>query len=551
MNNTIRGAGTIGYNGLAVVNGAAGTINANMTGAGLYINPSSMTNQGLMEATNGGILELVGGATFNNAAAHITANGSGSMVEFLSGPTVQGGTLTTVSGGTLGTLVSGNNVTLDGSTHGAITFAGTYSVTNNTSTYVAGTINNTGLIQISADNSTAALIMNGNVTLAGGGTVTLSTTGNGGNSYFYQNGGSTLTNVNNIIQGTGTIGYNGLAVVNGAAGIINANSLGSGLYLNVSAFTNQGLLEATNGGVLQLVGGATFDNAGANITSNGSGSMVEFLSSPTIQGGTLTTVSGGTLGTLVSGNNVTLDGSAHGAITLVGTYTITNNTSSYVAGTINNAGLIQMDAGNSTAALIMNGNVTLTGSGNVMLSTTGGGGNSYFYQNGGSTLTNVNNTIQGTGTIGYNGLTVINTAAGTIDANTRGAGLYLDPNSLTNQGLLEATNGGILQLAGTTFDNAGANIISNGSGSMVELLSSPTIQGGTLTNIGGGSLGILISGNNATLDGSAHGAITLVGTYSLTNNTSTYVMGTINNAGVIQIMPTTTTVALIIQGNVA
>ena len=102
----------------------------------------------------------------------------------------------------------------------------------------------------------------------------------------------TLTNVNNIIQGTGTIGYNGLAVVNGAAGIINANSLGSALYLNVSAFTNQGLLEATNGGILQLVGGATFDNSGAHITSNGSGSMVEFLSSPTIQGGTLTTVSG-------------------------------------------------------------------------------------------------------------------------------------------------------------------------------------------------------------------------------------------------------------------
>ncbi len=161
-----------------------------------------------------------------------------------------------------------------------------------------------------------------------------------------------------------------------------------------------------------------------------------------------------------------------------------------------------------------------------MLSTTGGGGNSYFYQNGGSTLTNVNNTIAGTGTIGYNGLTVINTAAGVIDANASpGAGLYIDPISLTNQGLLEATNGGVLQLAGTTFNNAGAHITSNGTGSVVEFLSTPTIQGGTLKTVGGASLGTLVSGNNAILDGTTHGAITLAGTYTLTNNTSTYAVG--------------------------
>jgi hypothetical protein len=56
--------------------------------------------------------------------------------------------------------------------------------------------------------------------------------------------------------------------------------------------------------------------------------------------------------------------------------------------------------------------------------------------------------------------------------------LYSGPElGLTNQGLLEATNGGVLQLAGTTFDNAGANIISNGSGSIVELLSWPDHSG--------------------------------------------------------------------------
>src|SRR6202050_4457155 len=304
---------------------------------------------------------------------------------------------------------------------------------------------------MNAANSTTALIIQGSVTLTGGGAVTLSTTGGGGNSYFYQNGGSTLTNVNNTIQGTGTIGYNGLTVINSAAGTIDANVPGAGLYMDPNSLTNQGLLEATNGGVLQLVG-TTFDNAGANIISNGSGSIVEFLSTPTIQGGTLTTVGGAALGTLVSGNNATLDGSTHGAITLAGTYTLTNNTSTYVLGTINNTGSIQMNAANSTTALIIQGSVTLTGGGTVTLSTTGGGGNAYFYQNGGSTLTNVNNTIQGTGIIGYNGLAVVN--EGTINANTAGAALQITTSTLTNQGLLESTGTGTLQLS-TPVTNSG------------------------------------------------------------------------------------------------
>ncbi len=553
VNNTIQGTGEIGYNGLAVVNEASGVINANSTGVAMYVNPAGLTNQGLLEATNGGILQLVGGVNFDNAGAHITSSGTGSMVQFLAGPTIQGGTLTTTGGGTLGTLVSGNSATLDASTHGPITIVGNYSITNNTSAYVEGTISNTGVIQIAADTTTAALIIEGSVTLTGSGTVTMSTTGNGGGAYIYQYGGSTLTNVNNLIQGAGEIGYNGLAVVNAAAGVINANISGQDLYMNPAGLTNQGLLEATNGGILQLAGGVNFNNTGAHITSSGTGSTVELLGGPTIQGGTLTTAAGGTFGILVSGNNATLDASSHGAITIIGTYSITNNTSTYVEGTINNTGVIQITAGTTTAALIVEGNVSLTGGGTVTMSTTGAGG-AYIYQYGGSTLTNVNNLIQGAGEIGYNGLAVVNQASGVIDSNgtPSGSALYLNPSSLTNQGLLEATNSAVLQLAGgENFNNSSGNILANGSSSMVQLLSGPTIQGGTLTTTGGGTLGTLVSGNNATLDGSTHGAITIVGSYSITNNTSTYAFGTINNIGAIQITAGTTTAALIVQGSLA
>ncbi|MGA2457143.1 MAG: MBG domain-containing protein, partial [Terriglobales bacterium] len=55
------------------------------------------------------------------------------------------------------------------------------------------------------------------------------------------------------IQGTGTIGNGGLAVINGAAGIINANAAGATLLVNSSGgLTNQGLLESTGTGTLQL-----------------------------------------------------------------------------------------------------------------------------------------------------------------------------------------------------------------------------------------------------------------------------------------------------------
>ncbi|MGC1583875.1 MAG: choice-of-anchor D domain-containing protein [Candidatus Acidiferrales bacterium] len=505
VNNSIQGMGIIGYNGLTVINGAAGTMDANTPAGALYLSVAGLTNQGLMEATSSGVLQLVGGATFNNAGAHITSNGTGSMVEFLSSPIIQGGTLTTVNGGALGTLVSGNGGTLDASTHGAITLIGTYSITNNTNTYAVGTLNNTGVIQVNADNTTAALITNGNLTLTGGGTVAMATTGNGGSAYVYQNVGSTtLTNVNNTIQGTGIIGYNGLAVVNGAAGIINANLSGSALYINPTALTNQGLMEATNGGVLQLVGGAIFNNSGAHITSNGSGSMVEFLSSPTIQGGTLTTVNGGALGNLVGGNNVTLDGNTQGPITIVGTYSVTNNTDAYAVGTINNTGVIQLMAGNTTTALITNGNVTLTGGGTVTMGTTGGGGNAYMYQNVGSTvLTNVNNTIQGTGIIGYNGLAVVN--EGTINANTAGATLQITTSTLTNQGLIESTGTGTLQLS-TPVTNSG-EIVPNGSPNAGSISNS-----NNLTQTSVGAVGVVIGGLTA---GTQYSQLNVSGTASL------------------------------------
>ena len=137
-------------------------------------------------------------------------------------------------------------------------------------------------------------------------------------------------------------------------------------------------------------------------------------------------------------------------------------------------------------------NVTLQGGGTVTLSTANGGGNAVLEQAaGGLTLTNVNNTIQGDGILGNNGLTIINQA--TINANSNGGAeinaLFIQGAAVTNTGLIEATNSGVLNINGVTVNNAGGNITANGGSASVQLYGNAAIQGGTLTNNGGAFFG--------------------------------------------------------------
>jgi hypothetical protein len=306
--------------------------------------------------------------------------------------------------------------------------------------------------------------------------------------------------------------------------------------------TNQGLIEATNNGVLQINGGV-INNAGANITANGSGASVQLLSGATIQGGNLNNNGGAFFGT-VSGYSAYLDGSTgSGQININGTYTGDYGSTTYLLGTINNLGTIQINAGagavNNTTLETSSPSVTLTGGGIVNLTTLNGGFTAFLYQaTGGETLTNLNNTIQGEGIIGYNGLTLVNTAGGTINANSTGIGisntLSLQGLDLTNQGLAEATNSGVLQINGITVNNAGGNITAN-TGAQVQLLGNATIQGGTLNNIGGVFLGT-VAGQQANLDGSTpSGQVTINGTYTADYGSNTLLYGTINNQGTIQV----------------
>ena len=166
------------------------------------------------------------------------------------------------------------------------------------------------------------------------------------------------------------------------------------------SLTNAGLVEATNNGVLDI-NGVIVNNQGGNITANGAGATVQLYGNADIEGGTLTNNGGAFFGT-PDGKTAILDGStAAGAVTINGTYTNGNNSTTFLLGTINNQGNILLNggSGNDSDLEIDSANVTLTGGGTVTLSTASGGGNAMIFQAaGGLTLENFNNTIQGAGT---------------------------------------------------------------------------------------------------------------------------------------------------------
>ncbi|HVP49988.1 MAG TPA: PEP-CTERM sorting domain-containing protein [Candidatus Bathyarchaeia archaeon] len=423
-----------------------------------------------------------------------------------------------------------------------MTISGTYLTPGNSSTNLFGSIKG-GTLQVNGGNNTnAELYVPGNVTLTGA-TVNLQTgtSGGGGDAYLYLQNGATLDIVNSTVQGEGFIYNNGTVINNQANGVINASQIGSSplyyLQLEYGTVNNTGLMEATNGGQLALYA-TTINNQGGNITNNTSGGTAGvYLYDSDVVGGNLNNNTSGFLGTPAGYSN-TLDGSTgQGAVTINGTYTTAGNAQTYIYGSIVNNGALQINGGgNTNSYLYLPSNVTLTGGGTVNLSTTtdGGGGDAYLYLYNGSTLDNVNNTIQGTGYIYNNGTVFNNHTAGVINATPLASSpvqfLQLEYGTFNNNGLIEASSNASLYFYAATVNNAG-NITNNssGTGSGVYVLGS-TLVGGTLNNTSGSFFGTP-NGYSAYLDGQTSGPLTLNGTYTGDYNSNTYLYGSFINNG--------------------
>ena len=117
----------------------------------------------------------------------------------------------------------------------------------------------------------------------------------------------------------------------------------------------------------------------------------------------------------------------------------------------------------------------------------------------GVTFTNVNNIISGSGYLGCNSLTVVNEAAGVIDASGA-AGLIIGTRgkTFTNDGLVEAGAGGALEVVDTRIDQSGGGTLQAASGGH-DILRSVAVVGGRVTSVGSGK--VIASGQGNVLDG--------------------------------------------------
>ena len=362
---------------------------------------------------------------------------------------------------TINNLTVGSTSVLNFQNNNSLTVAGT-TITNSDSTGTGG------ITLSSAGNFTNLILGSSAVTLTGGGTVTL---GNNSNNRIYGAvAADVLTNANNIIQGSGQIGADQMGLVN--QGTINANQATPLTVWTSNGTTNTGTLEATAGGNL-ILQNDTFTNTGGTILASGTNSVVSLFNS-TINGGTLNTASGGLI---QADGTPTLIG-----VTNKGTYQLPNNNSTTIEGTITNSGAIQLNSiGNLTNLVLGGAGVTLTGGGTITLDNNSE--NRIYGAAGTDVLTNVNNTIQGSGQIGAGQMGLVNQAI--IDANQPTALTIQTSNGTTNTGTLEASAGGNLILDADTYTNTGGTILASGAGSVVTLLN-PTINGGTLNTASGG-----------------------------------------------------------------
>jgi hypothetical protein len=323
---SISGKGTLGSGGLATVNGgtidaSTGTLTLNGTGG---ITNSNGGSGGLLEATSGGALSLLN--TVNNASGNITASGIGSTVSLDSGAAVTGGTITanggtvsfgntTVTGSTLTTTgggvmrtVAGKTPTLNGVT---ISTGSTYTQTDGTTTDLTGTITNNGTIALNGGGGKSGVeLLIGNTSLTGGGTVQMTDNTGGGNA-FIEGNGLTLTNTNNTISGTGTIGNGTIGLINN--GTIEAATAGGTTMLALNGtggVTNNGTFEAANGATLGIV--PSFTNTGtidalSGGTVNAAGGFTGTTGTAQINaGGTLNVGANSTVGTLIQNGTLGL-----------------------------------------------------------------------------------------------------------------------------------------------------------------------------------------------------------------------------------------------------
>jgi hypothetical protein len=386
-----------------------------------------------------------------------------------------------------------------------------------------GVLNNQNTIT-SAVGAVTDFFVLGDTTLKGGGNFYLSDT-----SSNTVRGFDTLTNVDNLIAGAGTISTD---IVNQAHGTIESTSGSNKLILFFNNVTNTGMLLGASTAGLELEGDIV-TNIGGTIRAN-PGSFVYLEEGTKVIGGRLDTITNGDIVV----KNAIFDGSGTHPITHDGNLEVRppsfTGEGLYTQGVFNNSGIFAINAGGTLFLGLPSSpgiDTTLQGGGLVGLDNSTIDLCSSTTLSKPLTLNNVDNTIVGNGTIGSQAtaasLVLNNGKFGVINATGINKALVIYSNVI-NSHLMEATGGGGLAFLGF------ANVVANATGTIKADTNSSVFLQGTIK---GGRLegaGIVDLGGGATLDGSTT-PLTNAGNVEFASESFATLKGTIINNGNIEV----------------
>jgi hypothetical protein len=258
INNTIRGAGTIGDANTALVNESV------IDGTGknpLVIAASSSTvqNTGTIESSSTGGVEFFGVSVLGGSIGVVEASTVGSHID-LSGGAINGGKVKIAAGATIDTLPGGPGGVIADSL--SFDNAGTLLVNDNTTLLLGSSVDNTGTIDVNADGAPTYLEIENNLSLTGTGKVTLT-----GGAAIISNGlPAALVNVSNSISGNGIIGDSNITFDNDPKGLVDATG---GLAIDAGSTNNEGTIENSGTSDLIFAGGSTTNSGTIENTEAG------------------------------------------------------------------------------------------------------------------------------------------------------------------------------------------------------------------------------------------------------------------------------------------
>jgi hypothetical protein len=420
----------------------------------------------------------------------------------------------------------------------------------------AGVISGTGGLTLTAGTETLSggNLYTGATTIGSGAALELSATGSVASS-----SGVTLANgASLILDSTTSTHFSPTISFSGATGTVVIASTASTYSLTV-----QGSSWTDHNQIIDFTG-LSFSGAILNEIDTSNYTLTSGANKVTL------TVSGGASGIIVLAN----DGNGHAELYdppvthNAETMTIADAASLPLCGIIDNTGTIGLNsAGDPTELEILAPGATLQGGGHVTLSDNSG--NTVYGANADATLTNVDNTISGSGQVGAGQMTLINEA--TIIADGTNA-LVIDTgtNVVSNSGTLEATgsggliihsdvaNFGLLWANGGDITNEGA-VTGNGS---ADIESQASLEFGAASSantiFGQGASGKLILDHAENFTGAVSGfragdLIDLANITFSTTETINYAANQNGIGGILTISDGTTTanIALVGQYNAA